>query len=182
MQLQFDIRYWKVVPNYARKNIFMVMTSSMTSQEDLEIVPLYSLINEKWHFFVITDITITPSVCMYHWILNMRIYLVMDYITDDVIRATNKSKLWTAIALSIFELEKRSKAQNVWNWTGYQKFISVSYTDQQILASTQSPIAISLCYLSICSTSSEVSGFSGKCILHVGTHCNTSFIQPIRSN
>ena len=67
----------------------------------------------------------------------------MDYITDDVIRATNKSKLWTAIARSIFELEKRSKAQNVWNWTGYQKFVSVSHTDQQILASTQSQIALS---------------------------------------
>ena len=67
----------------------------------------------------------------------------MDYITDDDIRTTNKSKLWTAIALSIFELEKRSKAQNVWNWTGYQKFVSVSHTDQQILASTQSPIALS---------------------------------------
>ena len=50
----------------------------------------------------------------------------------------------TAIALSIFELEKRSKAQNVWKWTGYQKFDSVSHTDQQILASTQSPIALSL--------------------------------------
>ena len=55
MQLQFDIRYWKVIPNYARKNIFMMMTSSMTSQEDLEIVLLYSLINEKWQLFVITE-------------------------------------------------------------------------------------------------------------------------------
>ena len=31
MQLQFDIRYEKIVPNYARKSIFVVMTSSMTS-------------------------------------------------------------------------------------------------------------------------------------------------------
>ena len=36
------------------KKKFMVMTSSMTSQEDLKIVPLYSHINEKWTFFVIT--------------------------------------------------------------------------------------------------------------------------------
>ena len=54
-QLQFDIRYWKIVPNYTRKSIFMVMTSSMTSHEDLKIVPLYSLINDKWTFFVITE-------------------------------------------------------------------------------------------------------------------------------
>ena len=68
----------------------------------------------------------------------------MDYFTDDVIRATNKSKLSTAIPLSIFQLEKRSTAQNVWNWTGYQKFVSFSHRDKQILASTQSPIALSL--------------------------------------
>ena len=73
----------------------------------------------------------------------------MDYITEDDIRDTNKLKLWTAIALSIFELEKRSKAQNVWNWTGYQKFVSVSHADQQILASTQSPIALSFMLLAL---------------------------------
>ena len=55
MQLQFHIGYGKIVPNYARKNIFMAMTSSMTSQEDFEIVPIYSLINEKWTFFIITE-------------------------------------------------------------------------------------------------------------------------------
>ena len=31
-QLQFDLRYEKIVPNYAKKSFFMVMTSSMTSQ------------------------------------------------------------------------------------------------------------------------------------------------------
>ena len=67
------------------------------------------------------DIIITPSVCMYHWILNMRIWLVMDYITDDVIRATNKSKLWTAIALSIFELEKQSKCMKL-DWISEIRF------------------------------------------------------------
>ena len=43
----------------------------------------------------------------------------MDCEIDDVIRSQKKSKLWTAIALSIFEIEKQSKAQNVGNWTGY---------------------------------------------------------------
>ena len=144
VQLQFDIRYWKVIPNYARKHIFLVMTSSMTSQEDLEIVPLYSRINEKWPFFRNNrDIIITPSVCMYHWILNMRIYLVMDYITDDVIRATNKSKLWTAIALSYIwarEAIKSSKCMKL-NWISENRF-SFTYRSAN-LASTQSPIALS---------------------------------------
>ena len=31
-QLQFDLRYEEIVPNYAKKSIFMMMTSSMTSQ------------------------------------------------------------------------------------------------------------------------------------------------------
>ena len=65
------------------------------------------------------DIIIILSVYMYHGIVNMLIQIIMDYITDDVIRAPNKSKLWTAIALSIFELKHRPKAQNVTNGHGY---------------------------------------------------------------
>ena len=55
IQLQFDIRNEKIIPNYARKNIFMVMTSSMTSQNDLKVVSLYSFMNEKITFFMITE-------------------------------------------------------------------------------------------------------------------------------
>ena len=36
-QLQFDIRYEKITPNYARKSIFMVITLSKISQGDLKI-------------------------------------------------------------------------------------------------------------------------------------------------
>ena len=59
---------------------------------------------------------------MYHWIVNMRLQAILECFAHDVIRSQNKSKLWTTIALSKFELEKRSTAQNVANWTGYQKF------------------------------------------------------------
>ena len=45
-QLQFDLRYEKIVPNYAKKSIFMMMTSSMTSQGGLKVSPLYSFIYE----------------------------------------------------------------------------------------------------------------------------------------
>ena len=31
-QLQFDLRYENILPNYAKKSIFMMMMSSMTSQ------------------------------------------------------------------------------------------------------------------------------------------------------
>ena len=54
-QLQFDIRNEKIIPNYARKNIFIVMTSSMTSQSDLKVVSLCSFINDKITFFMITE-------------------------------------------------------------------------------------------------------------------------------
>ena len=59
---------------------------------------------------------------MYNWIVNMRLQAILECYVDDVIRSQNKSKLWTTIAMSKFELEKRSTAQNVANWTGYQKF------------------------------------------------------------
>ena len=45
-QLQFDIGYEKIVPNYALKSVFMMMTSSMMSQGGLKVGPLYSFINE----------------------------------------------------------------------------------------------------------------------------------------
>ena len=45
-QLQFHLRYENIVPNYAKRSIFMMMTSSMTSQGRLKFSPLYSLIYE----------------------------------------------------------------------------------------------------------------------------------------
>ena len=52
--LQFDLRYEKIVPNYAQKFFFMMMTSSMTSQGGLKVGPLYSFINGITKFFFIT--------------------------------------------------------------------------------------------------------------------------------
>ena len=53
-QLQSDLRYEKIVPNFAKKSIFLMMTSSMTSQGGLKFGPLYSFINEIITFFMIT--------------------------------------------------------------------------------------------------------------------------------
>ena len=53
-QLQFDPRYENIVPNYAKKSIFMIMTSSMTSQGGLKVGPLYSFIYEITTFLIIT--------------------------------------------------------------------------------------------------------------------------------
>ena len=53
-QLQSDLRYEKIVPNFSPKSIFMMMTSSMTSQGGLKVGPLYSFMNEITTFFMIT--------------------------------------------------------------------------------------------------------------------------------
>ena len=37
-QLQFDLRYEKIVTNYAQKSFFMMMMSSMTSQSHPSII------------------------------------------------------------------------------------------------------------------------------------------------
>ena len=36
-QLQFDLRYEKIVQNYAKKVFFVVMTSLMTSRDGLKV-------------------------------------------------------------------------------------------------------------------------------------------------
>ena len=53
-QLQSDLRYEKLATNFAKKSIFMMMTSSMTSQGGLKFGPIYSFINEITIFFMIT--------------------------------------------------------------------------------------------------------------------------------
>ena len=45
-QRQIDLRYENLVPNYAIKSIFMMMTSSMTSLGGIKVGPLYSFIYE----------------------------------------------------------------------------------------------------------------------------------------
>ena len=54
-QLQFDLRYEKIIPNYAKKSFFMMMTSSLTSQGNLKVGLLYSFINEITILFMITE-------------------------------------------------------------------------------------------------------------------------------
>ena len=107
------------------------MTSSMTSQGDLKIVSLYFFMNEyEWKNNSFRDnqrtnkgITFRLGVHMYHRIVNTPLHTVMDCFIDDVIGSQNVSKLWTAIALSIFQLEHRSKAQNLTNYPGYHSSI-----------------------------------------------------------
>ena len=50
-----DLRYEKIIPNYAKKVFFVMMTSSMTSQGGLKLGPLYSSIN-RITFFMITEL------------------------------------------------------------------------------------------------------------------------------
>ena len=80
-QLQFDLRYEKIVPNYAKKSIFMMMTSSMTSQGGLKVVPQYSFINQITTFFMITKKRAKISSLNFLCIGIMRLWLQLyEYI------------------------------------------------------------------------------------------------------
>ena len=61
-QVQFDTGYEKSIPNYARKSIFGGddVIDDVT-EGDLKVAPLYSLINEKLTFSVITEKRTTIS-------------------------------------------------------------------------------------------------------------------------
>ena len=76
-----------------------------------------NIVHDKWRTY--KDIIFKLNVLMYHWIVNMPLQTIVDCFIDDVIGFQNRSKLWTPIALSIFELEHPSKAQNVTNDHGY---------------------------------------------------------------
>ena len=129
------------------------MTSSMTSQNDLKVVSLYSFMNEKITFFMITrfsiflyewwndifhdnwrktkDIIFQLSAHMNHWIVNMRLQAILGCFSDDNYKSS--AKIWAREAIN--KLDWLSEIQ-----------VSVSHTDQQILASKQSPIALSFIY------------------------------------
>ena len=80
-----------------------------------------NIFHDNWRTY--KDIIFKLNALMYHWIVNMALQTILDCFIDDVIGSQNRSKLWTLIALSIFELEHRSKAQNVTNAHGYFRSI-----------------------------------------------------------
>ena len=81
-QLQFDLRYDNIFPNYAKKGIFMMMTSSMTSQGGLKVGPLYSFIYEITTFFMITKQRANISSLNFLCICIIRLWLqVYEYIS-----------------------------------------------------------------------------------------------------
>ena len=74
-QLQFDLRYENIVPNYAPKSFIMMMTSSMTSQGGLKVVPQQSFINVITTFFLITKKRAKISTVNFLCIGFMRLWL-----------------------------------------------------------------------------------------------------------
>ena len=89
-----------------------------------QIGPLYSFINEITTFFMITkrtskDIIIKLPVHRYHEIMTTIIQIYIHDVIDDVTRSQNRSNFEIDISPSIFELDRRSKAQNVGNAHGH---------------------------------------------------------------
>ena len=79
-QLQFSIRYGKIVPNYAKKLLFMMMTSSMTLQGSIKVDPLYSFIDEITTFFMVTIKRAKISSLNFLCIGIKRLWLLYKYI------------------------------------------------------------------------------------------------------
>ena len=65
------------------------------------------------------DIIINLPVRKYHKIMTAFIYKYIHDVIDDVTRSQRRSNFEIDISQSIFELERRSKAQNVGNANGY---------------------------------------------------------------
>ena len=101
----------------------MMMTSSITSHGDLKVGPLHSFIYEITFFMIteqranISSITF-PCICVMGLWLQLYDIYIHDVI-DDVTRAQNRSNFEINISPSIFELQRRSKPQNVENAHGY---------------------------------------------------------------
>ena len=65
------------------------------------------------------DIIIKLPVHMYHQIMTIIIWIHIHDVIDDVTRSQNRSNFEIDLSPSIFELQRRSKAQNVGNAHGY---------------------------------------------------------------
>ena len=117
-----------------KKSLFMMMTSSMTSQGNLKVgllyktcTIIYSSINEITTFFKITRKRAKISSLNFLCVSIMRLWLhlyryIYMYIHDvivDVTRSQSRSNFENDISPLIFELERRSKAQNNGNANGY---------------------------------------------------------------
>ena len=85
------------------------MTSWMTSQGGLKVGPLYSFIYE------ITVFMITKQRAKISSLYKENIHDLID----DVTSSQKRSNFEIDISPSIFELQRRSKAQNVGNAHGY---------------------------------------------------------------
>ena len=76
-----ELWYEDIVPNYAQKSFFMMMTSSMTSQGGLKVGPLYSFIHGITTFFFITKKRANISSLNFLCIGIMRLWLYLyEYI------------------------------------------------------------------------------------------------------
>ena len=97
MQLQFDPKYGKIIPNYARKSIFYDddVIDDVTGWPEIS-PPVFpykwkmNIFHDKWK--TNKDIIIKFGVHMYHSIVNMSLWINVEHIIDDVIRSENMSK------------------------------------------------------------------------------------------
>ena len=114
---------WKDRPKICQKSIFMMMTSSTTSQGGLKVGPLYSFINEIT-FFMIAKNRAKISSLNFLCIGIMRLWQFHKCIFMTSLMTSTCHKIGQMLKIDIspqiFELERRTKAQNVGNAHGYR--------------------------------------------------------------
>ena len=123
-QLQLDLRYEKIVPNYAKKKYFHdddVIDDVTGWPQSRPSIFLYKWNNNIFHDNLTTSkhIIIKLPVHMNHQIMTTIIWIHIHDIIHDVTKSQNRSNFEIDISPSIFELQRRSKAQNVGNAHGY---------------------------------------------------------------
>ena len=97
-------------------------------------------------------------VWIYHGCKTMSMEMGDYDVIDDIIKSKSISPFWTAVTWLTFKLERRTKAQNVVNWTGSLDVVLISKSSQSLQLSSlsyqwsyfwKSPIAFSSFCLSV---------------------------------
>ena len=111
---------------------------------------------------------------MYHGCKTMSKEIGDDDAIDIIIKSKIRSTFWTSVTLLIFKanLERRTNAQNVGNWTGYLDVILISKSSQSLQLS-------SLCYeLSSCWKFWQVRNL--RLLFHLSVCCLPKFRRNLQ--
>ena len=123
IQLQFHLRYEKIVPNYAKESIFHdddVIDDVTGWPQSRPSIFLYKLNNSIFHDNKKrAKISSLNFLCIGIMKLQLHLYKCVIMTSLMMSQGHKVGQILKLISPSIIELERRSKAQNVGNGDGY---------------------------------------------------------------